>query len=376
MRKILLTVAAVVVALSVGEGATRLFFRHKDFPRWQAAVLRYRADPCYGWKVFPGKYVRSLEVIHINSLGLRGPEISERKEPGEIRVLVLGGSSAFNSNSEGGNTWPRLLEKKLQKRFGPSVRVINAATPGYSVYQSAKRLECQLLGLSPDLVLVYHLWNDVKNFSTSDVAALVRRLEAWGRFNERSTLNFLTGRIPVFDELTRWSQLAARLRFALVKLVRHFNKVGDEGRKRGSLKEKVHPNGVDFYRRNLLSVRSLLAGRKIPLFIVKQAMLVNRNNSPRERKRIIYKYSGFDHATLLEAIREGWRVNEEVCRLDGVRCIAANERVPATLDDFRDHVHPTARGRRALAEAVYGEVAKWVEERIRASRPPRKRLDL
>ncbi|MFQ5693543.1 MAG: SGNH/GDSL hydrolase family protein, partial [Nitrospinota bacterium] len=184
-------------------------------------------------------------------------------------------------------------------------RVINAGTPGYTAYQSARRLECQLLRLSPDLVLVYHLWNDVKHFSRSDTAALIRYLEAHGRFNERSTLNALTGRIPVFDELTRWSQLAARLRFALIKLVRHLNKVDDEGRKKKSLNERIHPNGVDFYRRNLLAIRALLAARGIPLFIVKQATLVRPNNTPRERKRIVYAYSGFDPPTLLAAIRKG-----------------------------------------------------------------------
>ena len=101
-----------------------------------------------------GEYVRSLETIRINRLGFRGRMVPERKGPREIRIFVLGGSSAFNSNSPGGNTWPRLLEKRLQGRFGPSVRVVNAATPGFTTHQSAVRLKCQLLRLSPDLVLV------------------------------------------------------------------------------------------------------------------------------------------------------------------------------------------------------------------------------
>ncbi|MFQ5693544.1 MAG: hypothetical protein ACE5IM_10930 [Nitrospinota bacterium] len=54
-------------------------------------------------------------------------------------------------------------------------------------------------------------------------------------------------------------------------------------------------------------------------------------------------------------------------------CIAANERVPSTLEYLADHVHPTARGRRALADAVYGKVAAWVE-RARTSPSPRRRF--
>ena len=47
-----------------------------------------------------------------------------------------------------------------------------------------------------------------------------------------------------------------RLRFALIKGVRHFNKVGGEGRKRDALDERIHANGVGFYRRSLLTIRS------------------------------------------------------------------------------------------------------------------------
>ncbi len=149
--------------------------------------------------------------------GTRGPEIPKRKPFGEIRILVLGGSSTFNSNSERGQTWPALLEKRLLQKFGSGIRVMNAGTPGYSNFHSVRRLRCELLAFS-----------------------------------------------PVFDELTRWSQLLTRLRFALIKLIRHFRKVSDEDREKDNLDLRIHPNGVRFYRNNLLKIRSLLAGRKTP----------------------------------------------------------------------------------------------------------------
>ncbi len=370
LKKIALSVVTFILALLAAEGATRLLFSRKDFKAWQAASLRYHADPCFGWKILPGEYFQSRETIRINRLGLRGPELSEAKAPGEMRVFVLGGSAVFNNNSAGGNTWPRLLERRLHERFGPFVRVVNAGTPGYSTYQSAKRLECELLRYSPDLVLIYHLWNDVKYFSESDIPALVRLLEEHGRFNQRTTLNIFTGEIPIFDRLTEWSQIAARLRFAFIKLVRHINKYDDEGKTREKLNELVHSNGVDFYRRNLLAIRSALAQRNIPLIIVKQGTLAGPNNTPRERELIGYRYPGFNHEILLEAYRKGWEVNDEICRMGGVSCIPAHERLPHTLEYFRDHVHLTDRGKKRLADTIFEEMEKmkWVAEKLEAVR--------
>ena len=175
-------------------------------------------------------------------------------------------------------------------------------------------------------------------------------------------MNFLTGRIPLFDELTRWSQLITRLRFAMIKLVRHFRKVSDEGREKDNLDLKIHKSGVGFYRNNLLKIQLLLAKRKIPLLIAKQALLVRSDNTSKERRRIRYGYSGFRHEILMKAIQLGWDVNDEVCRLGGVHCIPVHQNVPSTLEHFHDHVHPTPKGRQAIADAVYLRVARTVTD--------------
>ncbi len=356
MKKFLLAISSLVIALLVAEGFTRLVFRHKDFPAWQRATIRYQADSCFGWKIVPREYVQRRETFRINSLGLRGPELFRKKAPGEIRIFVLGGSSTFNNNSPDGNTWSRLLEKKLRREFGPAIRVVNGGTPGYTSYQSSLRLNCQFVQYAPDMVLVYHLWNDIKYFANSDIPALVQKLEAHGRFNERTTLNFFAGEIPVFDWLTGVSQIAARLRFALLKLVRHVNKVDDEGTTRKSLQETIQPAALDFYRGNLLSMRNLLAEKNIPFIIVKQGTLLGPSNTEREERKIGYHYTGFRRPILREAYRLGWKINDEICRLPGVECIPANESLTSNLEYYRDHVHLTDRGRERLVEVIFENI--------------------
>ena len=183
----------------------------------------------------------------------------QEESAGRNSHFRFGGLIHFQQQFTGREYMARLLEKKLRRKFGPAIRVVNGGTPGYTSYQSFLRLNCQIIQYAPDMVLIYHLWNDIKYFANSDIPALVQKLEAHGRFKEHTTLNFFAGNIPVFDWLTGVSQIAARLRFALLKLVRHLNKVDDEGTTRESLQETIQPAALDFYRGNLLSMRNLLA---------------------------------------------------------------------------------------------------------------------
>lgn len=365
MKKVLFSLIPVLFFLLLAEFFVRVFLRYRDFDAWQRASIRYVQDGCFGWKIKPGSYLdKRGGTILVNGLGLRGEEIPLEKPLGQFRVLVLGGSAAFSLGAEGERTWPRLLEVRLQERFGPRVVVLNAGTPGYSAYQSQRRLACELLRLSPDLVLVYHLWNDVKHFWWSDIPGLIRYLESHGKFNEKRSLMFLAQEVPVLDGWTRHSQLVARLRFALLKALLYFYRLHYEGPRHDALDKAIHPHGVNFYRENLLAIHRLLSDRSIPLVIVKQASLVHPENTLKERERIAYAVTGFRHEVLVEALRRGWAVNDELCALKDVFCVPANEAVPPTLKHFQNSVHLKPKGLEALAEVVFQRIAGLVERRL------------
>jgi len=52
-------------------------------------------------------------VIHINKRGFRGPEFDAIKEPGKIRLVILGGSQVFDYR---GQDWPLLVGQELTRR--------------------------------------------------------------------------------------------------------------------------------------------------------------------------------------------------------------------------------------------------------------------
>jgi lysophospholipase L1-like esterase len=113
------------------------------------------------WPELAGQMETRTWHIHQNSWGFRGPEVSLEKPPGTLRVLCLGGSTTYDTNSDG-ETWEDDLQSRLADAYpGQKIEVLNfgmnAASMPFHVTQFA------LLGVNfrPDLVIVYAGHNDL-----------------------------------------------------------------------------------------------------------------------------------------------------------------------------------------------------------------------
>jgi lysophospholipase L1-like esterase len=93
----------------------------------------------------------------------KGENIPERKLPGEIRIATIGASTTANIALEWNENWPGYLGRLVQAAFSDRrVRVINAGVPGYDTAQSIGNLALRVMPLQPDVVIVYHAYNDLK----------------------------------------------------------------------------------------------------------------------------------------------------------------------------------------------------------------------
>lgn len=95
--------------------------------------------------------------VHINRLGLRGPDVDAAKAPGTTRILTVGASTTFDpcvrSDAE---TWPARLEHWLNALApGRSFQVLNAGVSGASMLDHLLRLHTELWRLEPDAVILY-----------------------------------------------------------------------------------------------------------------------------------------------------------------------------------------------------------------------------
>ena len=362
-RRLVFTIVAVALALLAIETAVRLALPRIDYRQWtqhldeysytkwnEGQIVHYLYDPNFNFRLAPGIFRTNKGAIwQINQLGLRGPMPEKQKKPGNLRILVLGESSTFDGSLDTGLSWPDLLQKELSEKTGLPIEVINAGTPGFTSYQSSRRLQSELIDFKPDIVLAYMLWNDMKLWALPRPESLIEQWEALAKDGEKIPL---VGRNALLDALCKHSQMVTYLRVAVMQWrLRHMVNM-QEGMQYDSLNHSINAAGLEFYRKNLRLIINILAPRGIPLVIIKQATLVGANNSPKEEKKIHYRLVGFKKDALLKAYATGWEIDDELCRTPKVFCLDASKQIPQTLEYFIDQVHLTDQGREKLAQYV------------------------
>lgn len=146
---------SLIVALLLLETGVRLYSA-LWFPRMM------QLDDRLGWKhtpnvrkVFVNEFGERAEVIQ-NEYGHRGRAYPLRKDPGKVRILVLG-----DSFTEGVQVGEDDLFTALLERADPRFEVLNAGVGGYGTVQEYLYLESSGLKHNPDLVLLMIFDNDL-----------------------------------------------------------------------------------------------------------------------------------------------------------------------------------------------------------------------
>jgi len=154
-------VLALVVFVALGETLARLFDvvdRVSPLPR---GLFVAGGEPGLGYVLRPGADVRQRDVaVHVNALGLRGPEVSQTPAPGVTRVLAVGDSVTFGHELPVEQAFPALLERLLNDRSPGPWQVLNGGVQGYDTAAEAAWLETRGLALAPEIVVVAFNLND------------------------------------------------------------------------------------------------------------------------------------------------------------------------------------------------------------------------
>lgn len=139
-------------------------------------------------------YVRSGEynnVISINSSGFRDDEFVVAREPGTIRIAVLGDSQEEALQVPLYATWQKVMARKLSRESKVKVESYNFGVSGYGTDQQWLTLREKVWSFSPDMVILAFSPNDVGDtFKNRLVEVRNGRLEVISAM-ERAGGNFL-----------------------------------------------------------------------------------------------------------------------------------------------------------------------------------------
>ena len=123
---------------------------------------RFTPHPYLSYFPTPGWSSPTRKEHQHNALGFRGPEVNPDREPGSLRVLLLGGSTTYGEYLENDHeTWSAQLESLIgQDHAELKPEVINGGISGSYSTESLISLCLRGIDLAPDVALLYHGCND------------------------------------------------------------------------------------------------------------------------------------------------------------------------------------------------------------------------
>ena len=143
-----------------------IFMSMDEERRHQLCVDLYEVKTL-GDELIPNQQSNS---VTINSLGFRGDEFSPEKPDNVYRIFMLGGSTMFGHGATSDKTTiPGHTQDFFQKYDAEfKIEIINGGIQGADSYTETKIIENKLINYSPDMVIIYDGWNDLRADNTSE----------------------------------------------------------------------------------------------------------------------------------------------------------------------------------------------------------------
>lgn len=111
----------------------------------------------------PNQKARSTVLVDQYGFLSQNNSLKPQKSAHEIRIAFIGGSTTANLHLSYQENWPGYLGRLVQDALpDKTITVINAGVPGFDTAQSIGNLALRVLPLHPDMVIIYHAYNDLK----------------------------------------------------------------------------------------------------------------------------------------------------------------------------------------------------------------------
>ena len=116
----------------------------------------------------PNQKGRSAISVDQHSFLSNGQKFGYQKADNEIRIAIIGASTTASLNLSYQDNWPGRLGSLVQNSFpDKKITIINAGVPGFNTAQSIGNLALRVMPFNPDIVIIYHAYNDLKAVNNS-----------------------------------------------------------------------------------------------------------------------------------------------------------------------------------------------------------------
>jgi lysophospholipase L1-like esterase len=309
-------------------------------------------DAFSAYKGRPGQYGESRSINHFGFVST--PELTIAKPPNTIRIVFLGGSSTagVGSGFSDEETWPWQTMDLLRARFPEqNFELINGAMGGYSSFESYGRLWSRIRFFSPDIIVLYHGWNEMYYFDNVDQILQWRTLSD-GDWTFDRTDRPITVYEPLPIDFLIWpSQTLTQLRLSLTKPYE-----GEIGEAK-PLRDSFDARGLEIWRTNLQLFQETADIIGAELFIAKQGTLIVPDLPEADRATIGYEFHGFDHDTHVQLYQGLYQVIDEEFPPERIIDVTPLSGQTAL---FKDHVHPTLAGAEAISQIMADALADYL----------------
>ncbi len=355
----------------------------------------------------------------INQQGFRDNDpVTLAKPKDEIRIFLLGGSTAFGYGSPNNQaTISEYLEVRLQQRlqqqqsspqfYRPDVlppkpdklktalakplkikqgkyRVINAAVPGYSSGNELAQLALQILNYKPDLIIVLNGYSDLM-LPSSKKATEIPQVEAYSGDTPTNVKEYISQIIQPLESKSYLAQIAqdrwlnpdrasAKTNFilseSLANLAQYLPTETAELERR-----------VDRFAQHHQQMLRIAAGAKIPLITAIQPEITGRNPSkltPEEGaiatqlgrgyiRQVKDSYPQFIQAS--KKLEQSFPHN-----IKAVNLYNLSDKYPSP--SFIDAIHLNAAANQQIAEQLYYAIASFPKMQVKPPAIPKPKVEI
>lgn len=280
---------------------------------------------CNIWEKYQGIQMLDTNLAYTREMSGSYPGVAvfgnNRKE--DYKIAILGGSTS-TSGYYWFKSWPEIL---YEKYCGNNVTVINGAVEGYTSAQELMKLMRDIVGLKPDLVIVYDGNNDV---------------------TREETLN-------IFE-------------IAYMKtIMEHASNKLDMQERKHNLFCGIPPREdvVDIWLKNIEYMSAVCKLNNINFIAFMQPMLFTKTEMCSKREEIVKRKWDFSLSIYGEKttsqMREFRKRAPVICRMHDYIYDLSN--IFDDKDVYMDHCHVFENGNEIIADEIYKVIRNYVKKR-------------